>query len=97
MMPKPLETLDLSLLESILEHEDLENKDRPCEWESCKKPAEFWLICPICSAHEVQCDEHSQMIRKAPIGETVIFDRSCNHRVQQRECLTKPIAKNDRT
>jgi hypothetical protein len=96
MQHKPFgSTIDLesTFLEIVLENQNLENQDTPCEWETCKKPAEFWLICPACSAREVQCEEHSLMIRKAPLGETVVFDRSCYHQVQQCECLTEPIKK----
>jgi hypothetical protein len=93
MLPKPLETLERTVLERVLEDHELGAQDRPCEWETCRKPAAFWLICPVCSAREVQCEEHSMMIRKAPIGEVVLFDRSCNHNVQQCQCLVEPITK----
>jgi len=93
MMPKPLETLERTFLEIVHENHELGQKDRPCEWETCNAPTAFWLICPVCSAREVQCEEHSMMICKAPIGEVVLFDRSCNHSVQQSQCSTEPITK----
>ena len=91
MLPKPLETLERTVLEIVLEDQELGAQDRPCEWETCTAPAAFWLICPVCSAREVQCEEHSLMIRKAPIGEVVLFDRICNVNEQQWECLTEQI------
>jgi len=93
MQPKQIESLDKTFLEIVFNVEGLDEKDRPCEWETCNAPAAFWLICPVCSAREVQCEEHSLMIRKAPIGEVVVFDRSCYHNVQQCQCSTEPITK----
>ena len=89
MQPKPLETLE----RTVLENHELGQKERPCEWETCRAPAAFWLICPLCSAREVQCEEHSLKIRNAPVGEILTFDLTCNHRVQQCQCLTEPISK----
>ena len=94
MQHKPfgaLEDLERTFLEIVLQDQNLANKDRPCEWQTCRKPATYWLICPVCSAREVQCEEHSLMIQKAPLGEVVVFDRSCYHQVQQCQCSSEPI------
>jgi len=90
------EVLDMNeaLLEQVFDFKQIDDTDRPCEWMTCPQPAEFWLICPLCGAREVQCAEHSRMIRNAPPGVTVVFDLTCNHCVQQRQCLTEPILKN---
>jgi len=87
----PIDTLETTRLEEIEDEHDLD-KDKRCEWMDCTATAEYWLICPVCSAREYQCAEHTLMIRTAPIGATVIFDRTCQHRVQQCTCHTEKIA-----
>jgi hypothetical protein len=67
VLPKPLETLERTVLEIVLEDDEQSQQDTPCEWETCTAPAFFWLICPVCSAREVQFEAHPLMIRKAPI------------------------------
>ena len=83
--------LDTTLLELTLEDFLLDDKEQLCEWHSCGAPAEYWLICPVCGSKEYQCEEHSLMIQNAPVGPTVIFDRSCQHHVQQYKCKTEKI------
>ena len=87
----PIEELEKTLLELSQEDFSLEDLEKICEWQSCGAPAEYWLICPVCGAREYQCEEHSVMIQNAPVGPTVVFDRSCQHHVQQHKCKTEKI------
>jgi hypothetical protein len=48
-------------------------------------------VCPICSSKELQCDVHTEMVKKAPIGESVLFNVTCQHMVQQIECGVEKI------
>ena len=87
----PIDELEKSLLELTLEDFALDEEEKLCEWQSCVAPAEYWLICPVCGSREYQCGAHSSMIRNAPVGPTVVFDRSCQHHVQQHKCKTEKI------
>jgi hypothetical protein len=87
----PIDELEKSLLELTLEDFALDEDEKLCEWQSCGAPAEYWLICPVCGSREYQCGAHSSMIRNAPVGPTVVFDRSCQHHVQQYKCKTEKI------
>jgi hypothetical protein len=87
----PIDELEKSLLELTLEDFALDDDEKLCEWHSCRAPAEYWLICPVCGSREYQCGAHSSMIRNAPVGPTVVFDRSCQHHVQQHKCKTEKI------
>lgn len=79
-----------TLLEPISTTEEL-SEDKKCEWTPCSLPATFWLVCPICSSKERQCDAHTEMVKKAPIGEHVLFNVTCQHMVQQMECGIEKI------
>ena len=68
---------------------DLEPHERICDYNMCGEDAEYWLICPDCSAREVLYSPHAQMINTAAKGKTIIFDRSCNHMALQRKCTTE--------
>jgi hypothetical protein len=65
--------------------------DKQCEWSGCSIPATYWIICPICSAKELQCDNHTLEVKRAPFGETLIFNCTCLHTVQQMDCAVEKI------
>jgi hypothetical protein len=79
-----------TFLEPVVYLRDL-SEDNICEWDPCPNPATYWLVCPICSSKELQCDNHTIMVQKAPIGETVMFNCTCLHTVQQMECGVEKI------
>jgi hypothetical protein len=79
-----------TLLEPIITIEEL-SEDKKCEWTPCFIPATYWLVCPICSSKELQCQLHTDMVKKAPIGELVLFNVTCQHMVQQIECGVEKI------
>lgn len=83
--------LETTLLVPAQEDFSLDEKDLLCEWHSCGAPAEYWLLCPACGSRELLCGDHTLMIQKAPVGPTVVFDRSCQHHVQQHKCKTEKI------
>ena len=77
----------------VLEHiftEDDFNNEESCQWEICKDPATHWLICPVCSAREFLCNPHTVMIRNAKVGEVLVFNCSCNHKVLRTKCTIEP-------
>jgi len=80
---------NVGVLEQIFVRE--ENNDKLCEWNDCREPATHWLVCPVCGAKELQCDEHSNMIRSAPVGVTVYFNITCKHVVMQVSCGVEPL------
>ena len=79
-----------TLLEPIFTREEL-SEDKKCEWTPCSVPATHWLVCPICSSKELQCDVHTAMVQRAPVGELVVFNVTCQHMVQQIECGVEKI------
>jgi hypothetical protein len=79
-----------TLLEPIITIQEI-FEDKKCEWKPCSLPATHWLVCPICSSKELQCDVHTEMVKKAPIGESVLFNVTCQHMVQQMECGVEKI------
>lgn len=88
-----LTVTELNPWEQPAEYFDLEPHERTCEYGMCVEPAEFWLICPDCSAREVLCSPHAKMIDTATVGDVIIFDLSCNHFVLQRKCTTERFSK----
>lgn len=79
-----------SVLDEVVISE-INNLELKCEWKNCSNKAVDWLICPMCSSRELQCAEHTKAVRNAPIGETVIFNQTCQHHVLQRSCGIEPI------
>ena len=79
-----------TVLEPVILSEDT-SEEKQCEWIPCPIPATYWLVCPICSAKELQCDVHTDMVRRAPAGELVVFNVTCQHMVQQIECGVERI------
>jgi hypothetical protein len=67
------------------------SEERKCEWNPCSIPATYWLICPLCSSKELQCDVHTALVQRAPVGEVVLFNVTCQHTVQQLECGVEKI------
>lgn len=81
-----------NIIEKVKEPERFLDGGECCEWENCEALAESLLICPVCGAKELECSPHSDMMRNAPMGEIVIFNVTCFHRVQQRRCLHEKLS-----
>ena len=78
-----------SVLEQIFTEDDF-NSDESCQWETCREPATHWLICPMCAAREYLCNAHAVMIQNAKVGEVVVFNCSCDHKVLRVKCSVEP-------
>ena len=78
-----------SVLEQIITEDDFSNEES-CQWETCREPATHWLICPMCAAREFLCNAHAVMIQNAKVGEVVVFNCSCDHKVLRVKCSVEP-------
>ena len=81
--------LDELILEQIHTEEDFA-ADEHCQWETCQDTATHNLICPVCSSKELLCTPHAVMIQNARIGEVLVFNCTCDHRVLRTKCSVEP-------
>lgn len=79
-----------TVLEQVVVNNDQDDSPR-CEWNDCKAKATHWLICPVCGAREYQCTPHSDGVKNAPIGNTILFNCTCQHTVLAASCGIEPL------
>jgi hypothetical protein len=61
-----------------------------CDYKECGNTATHRLICP-CAQFEFMCDQHAKDAKAAPKGSWIVFDKSCQHRVDMFDCAKEPI------
>jgi hypothetical protein len=64
--------------------------DVTCDYKDCEGKATHRLICP-CAQFEFMCDQHAKDAKAAPKGSWIVFDKSCQHRVDMFDCGKEPI------
>lgn len=78
---------DVKIDLSVLDHLKFEVT---CDYKECEGKATHRLICP-CAQFEFMCDQHTSDAKAAPKGSWIVFDKSCQHRVDMFDCGKEPI------